>query len=413
MFGADDDDDEWDGQGGLDVGLDYGSEFPPAMPAAPSAAPEAPRGSGLDLADDPGPPPSLRRPPAPKPAAVADHGPRFSPAEIEAVARYGLVPTNPLAAPLYTWRVFRRRRELVDLLALQKRTHEQATTTLRSKLADITDEVIGRAAEPAQVAGVLGPIRAAEQKIADRKVQLEAASGQFASQFRSIQMDLDAEAKRRQQLDRDRNMAQIKVEDAVHKRAHVAAELKRVNIEIETAHESAAKAAGAGANFAPPEHAKRITTLEAQRAKLAEQVKARDGLVADARAELKERQRAISQLESRVSALHASQSNMEQQASQAQSLGLDSLKQAQNERLVAYEVAIESIAAQLPQLVDDTITAQIADVKRQIASCDADLAKQEFALDAYDAGAYKRGIAIVIAAGVLLLLGLISVARVQ
>ncbi len=413
LFDAEDDE-EWEGGGALDVGLDYGSEAPPPLKAEPKrTAPASSPDPAFDLHDDdPGPPPaSTRGSPRPQPAQVVTAQPVFSPDEIEVVAQYGPVPPNPLLAPLYALRVFQRRRALVGLLSLARRTHEQATSALRGKLTTIVDRVVAKAS-PDQVQGVMGPIRAAEQKLADRKAQLEAASGQFASQVKTLQQELEAEGKKKQQLERDRNMAQIKVEDAVHKRAQAAAELKRLNVEIEAAHEAAAKAAGKDATFAPPEHAKRIAALEAQRAKLSEQVKGRDKAVTDARAELKERQRAISILEARVNAIHGRQARMEQEAGQAQNLGLTCLKQAQNERLVAYEVAFDAIVAQAPHLIDDATASEVADVKRQIAQCDADLAKQELAVDAYDRAAVKRGVAIAIALAILVVLALISVARV-
>ncbi len=425
LFSADDDDDEWDAGGALDVGLDYGSEAPPAMASPVSQAASQPGATGDGSPDvalvDPGPvpPPATGRAPlpsqglAPPAAAVATTGagPIFSAAEIETVARYGEVPSNVLLAPVYAVRVFKRRQELKKLLTLQQRTHEQATTTLRGKLADITDGIVAQA--PEQLDGVMGPVRTAEQKVRDRKVQLEAASGQFASQFKSLELEIEAAGKQRQQLDRDRNMAQIKLEDAVHKRAQVTADLKRINLGIASAHDAAANAAGADASFATPEHAKRITALEAEKAKRVEQVRGRDKAVGAAKLEVREREAAIRQLESRVNAIHGRQSNMEGEAGQAQTMGLDALKGAQHERLVAYEVAIDTIVAQAKSLVDQPTKAQIEDVKRQIAGCNSDLDKHNLAVDAFDDGAYKRGIAIAVVLVVLIVFGLISVARVQ
>jgi hypothetical protein len=69
--------------------------------------------------------------------------------------------------------------------------------------------------------------------------------------------------------------------------------------------------------------------------------------------------------------------------------------------------------AQAKSLVDKSEKAQIEDVKRQLATCDADLEKMRRAVDAFDDATYKKGFAVMAIAATILIVVLISVARVQ
>jgi hypothetical protein len=408
--------DEW-ADDPLDVGLDLGEDAPPASSDVQktSRAPAA-TGSKPAVAAAPRPKVVVGGPAgaAAAAAAAAAEAPQAPPptdyAEVEALAAYGPGPANIFLAPLYSYKVLRRRRELRELHALQARSHELARRAVREKQAEIVDKLA--AAAPDALAAALAPIEDARRAIAERKAAMEANSGQVTERFLAIERELEVEQKNKKQLQRDRDMAQIKLEDAVHKRALVAAELKRVNALIENVHDAARRAAP-GSDVAPPQFAQEIVELDAQKAKLVEQLRGRERAVAEARAGLREREGAISVLDQRVHGVHGRQAVLEKQGSEAENAARAALKLLEERRLVAYEEALAALSRDAPQLFDTVTRAQVEELARTGAQGDRELEKHRQAIDAFDKSAYQRGVAMAIGAAAVVLFVLILIARVK
>ena len=412
----------------LEVGLDLGSVRPPA-PAAPGSAPEKPvksraattggNAAAAAAAAAAAPPEPLASRPSGRGAATAQTpgaaaaGPGTLSAddyEVKALAQYGPVPEPIWAAPKYAWRVYQRRQELRKQLVQQESFHEQAQKAVREKLAAEVDAIAERH-DSDELSMILAPIDDAEQMFGQRRAQIDAAAGQFAAQFADIDKQLAAEQEVRKQRVRDREMAQIQVEDAVQKHARVTGEVKRLEAMIAAAHEQAQKAAG-GADFAPPEHARKIAALEAQKGKVATQLEARERALAEAKTALRERAAELRAVDDRVRAIHARTNQTEEQAGEARQLAIEGMKQAHQRRLQAYETALERICIERPDLVDEATQARIDQLKKDLAEVDVDLERHRLAIDAYDKPTFQKGVGLVAAAAVLLLVLLVSLARV-
>lgn len=402
----DDDDDDVDA-GALDIGLDMGSVPPKA--AAPPPAP-----SGSEAA-----PPSLPTPSAPTgpgvgstpmlplpsmgPAVSTAPPPAVDPEKVRLLAGYGPFPPNIAATPLYTLTVVKRRFELKKLHAQQAELHADTVRSLREELADDVSAVV-RGDEGGSLDDVKRTLTEADGVVAERQKVMDTASSAFATRFKAIEDALAKQQEARKQAVKARDMAQIQVEDAGQKRRAVDEELKRVESRLAMAHERAREAADAGAEFAPPEHAKQIAGLQSEAADVGRRLAECDSSVAEARRHLRERDKTIKSVDAAIGDVHRQKASLDKEAGQTHGAAMDALKQAQGYRLDLYEQALQRLQSQHAGMLDDDLKARLASVKERIKDADVELEAHRLALDAYDKDGFKRGIAILALVGLIVLL---------
>ena len=423
---GDDEDDEWEEQASLDVALDMGSVRPPASspghgppagpgvagppPAGQPAVPGAPAEAAAEGSQAP-----RARPPKVAPAApAADLLGHPDELAVRQLAGYGLVPENILGTLPYAWRVYRRRKELKALHAEQQQTHREVSRGLREQMAGLVDEATaGLGDDHAEVQSLLAPIAQCDQLIEQRSKTLDAAASQYSAQVVSIDKELAGIQEARQQASQARSMAQIKLEDALQKRSQAQATVKRLDERIQAAHDAARAAAAKGADFAPPEHARQIKALQAKRGPLAQAVEAAEAAVAQAQGALREADRGLRDVERKLAAAQERRRAVEKEAGQAQDVGFKGLREAQERRLDAYQNVLAALSSDHPDLLTEALTRRVNDVSDGLARADEELERHRLAIDAYDKPSFQRGLLIAAALGVVLLLILVTMARVS
>ena len=214
------------------------------------------------------------------------------------------------------------------------------------------------------------------------------------------------------QRKRDRDMAQIQVEEAQRKRAKVQDALKRVVEHLVAAHEAASQAAGGG-EFAPPAHAAAIKKLETQQEELRAQLSGRGAAVEKARVQLRERDKDLRAVRHAIETMAQERIATEKASSSAQNVGANTLATAQDERLDAYEAVLVQLREQHPDLLrGGDYGTRVDDVRRRLGEASIELERYELSVNAYDEEAYKRGIMLVVAAVAILVVLLVLITKV-
>jgi hypothetical protein len=414
IFDEGDDDD-----GGLDIGLDLGSVPPPGKlaPAHPPAssgglgAAESPatdsvpmpKPSAPDVPAAPAPIPSspLAGSPAPmRPPPVAD------PERVRALADYGPFPPNIAATPLYAINVIKRRLQLKTQHKQQVRLHDDTVRSLRDEIASEVTRMV-EASSGGELDVVKRSLMEADSVVKERNQVMDSAASAFASRFKAVEDELSKQQAARKDTTKARDMAQIQVEDAQQQRARVDEERRRVETQLAVAHDAARDAADAGAQFAPPEHARQIGQLQKLSVAVAKQLAERDAKLGEARRHLRERQRGIKAVDEAIAGVHRQNASLEKEASQTHGAAIEALRQAQGYRLDSYEQALGQLEAQHGSLVDADLRGRIAAVRERIKEADVELESYRLAVDAYDQDGVKRGLAVLslVVLIVLLVLG--------
>ena len=407
-----DDDDDDQGES-LDIGLDMGSVPPKAPPppssgdGAPPSLPQPPT-SMPSPGDGPAPVVSL---PSPGPVVSARPPPAVDPEKVRLLAGYGPFPPNIAATPLYALKVIKRRFELKKLYQQQIELHADTVRTLRDELADEVSQLV-RGDEGGALDDLERTLAEADGVVAERQKVMDAASSAFAARFKALEDALAKHQEARKEAVKARDMAQIAVEDAGQKRRAVEEELKRVESRLAAAHEQAREAAGAGAEFAPPEHAKRIAALQGEAAEVGKRLAEHDRVLAEARRQLRERDKAIKSVDAAIADVHRQNASLEKEAGQTHGAAMEALKQAQSYRHALYEQALERIRSQHATMIGTELAQRIDAVNERIKDADVELEAHRLALDVYDKDGFKRGVAILGLVGLIVLLVLGTFVRI-
>lgn len=302
--GFDLDDDDGDGPGESPLRLAGETSRPPAPLPKPGAAGHGSPGLGLagpGLSGVASPPSSRGRSPLalpPTDAELAQASQRAASDEIEmrAIARFGPPPAAWWGAPGYAVRVLLRRREIQAGLAPLRKQLEDAEAAEGEAFVQMVDRA-RRAAGPGHAfAEMTAALARFDQMAAESDDALAAANQTLHQQIEAIDRELQLLEDEVKRLDRDIEAAQEDVARADEQRVRSEAKVKRAEIELRAAHEAARNAAGPQAKFAPPEHAKRIRDLTAEKqARDAEHAPVRDAWESANRVvrELSDAQRAI------------------------------------------------------------------------------------------------------------------------
>jgi hypothetical protein len=311
---------------------------------------------------------------------------------IAELASFQPAPTNLLRCVPYAWHVWQRRNALQQLELGQRDRHAQTRRMLRERIADIIDEAAATQGEV--LAPLLEPVKQADQLIAARTAEAEATQGQLLTRLDQLDKELVAHAEQRKQLARDANLAQIQVEDATDKRLRADSEHARINQKIQAAHDAAQAEAEVGQEFASPEHARQIRALQTDATAAAQTLATRAAALSKAQTELRERQKAIHDLDVRVRGIQAQRSAAQNQGQVAQGQSLNALMAARDQRLDAYEAVLVTLNSEHRGLLTPEQHARTDDIYREIETNDALLERYKRAVDAYDRQSFVRGVGI-------------------
>ena len=197
--------------------------------------------SGMASGDaaTPGPAPGARPPaadPGPKGAGLSKRAAdEVDPYEVRALADYGDPPSAWWRAPLYAYRVLRRRPELKKTADQKKRELDRAQGAEEDALLAYAEVVRSKAEKLAAYAGAFEEVRAAEQLLGTRDAQLAAETD--AHRHRQAELDAgiaELEAQLTQTQIEERTIAgELGEAEVLLKRAD--ARVKRIDIEIRNA----------------------------------------------------------------------------------------------------------------------------------------------------------------------------------
>ncbi|HZO11758.1 MAG TPA: hypothetical protein VFB62_00815 [Polyangiaceae bacterium] len=384
------------GFGALEVEL--ASEHPPSAELEVDLATDKPAARKAELkidleSDKPPPPaPSSRRqlPPLLPPAALVPPPPEpASDPRILALAGYDLPPTHFFASVPYAWRVYRRRTRLREQHATQARARDDRRRELRQELAQILDDATHDRRD--ELGDVLQPVLAADELMRSRSQDLETSSDQHASRIADLGGNIGRLEEASKQCTRERSLAQATVEEAQAQLTRAQDDKRRVASLLESAHDAARAAAGRGAEFAPPEHAHRITELDAELARAQTALEACDTTLREAQEQLRLRERALKDAEAQVDRLKSAKRTAEREAHAARELSSASLREANEQRLDACEQTLTILVAERPQLFATDTLARAETLKSELVELDVDLERHRLAIHAYDQRAFRRG----------------------
>ena len=180
--------------------------------------------------------------------------------------------------------------------------------------------------------------------------------------------------------------------------------MKRAELELRGLHDAARAAAGEGAKFAPPEHARRIAAVDQRRAELGQALAARQKAQEEAKAELRAKDAAVKDVSRRIADAHGARTTLQRQAAQQQGAQEQSLRAALIDRHDLGEQGLRRLLSERhPSLEVPELREEIRIHASQMRASELELAKHRQAVDAFDKPSVRRG-AIMIAAAALVAL---------
>jgi len=386
--------DAW-AQADLEVDLDMGSVPPPGRAAAaPTPAAAAP-GSSLDDETSPRTQAQTRLAAPAGPASVSD-------AEVERVAQYGPHPANVFLTPLYVWRVFRRKPELEKMYALRQQTHEAGVRGLRRQRKEVFETLSRR--HPKSVQALQSGLDAADAMVLQEQSQFSQQNQAAAQQLEALEArrsGLEAQLGQRQ---RDRQLAQVAVEEARRRKQQLETDIERIVDRIVRARQGPA----AGVPVAPVD----VSALDREKQALVAQMPMRQEGVRRAQQVAQQRRKELEALERDIRGVDQQVGQAEGAAQTSQASTHRALNAARDARLDAYDDALRNVLEQAPQLLEAPEKQRLIELEENIARLDEDLELHRRAVMAYDENARRQGIGIAVVAVVALLLVLASLIRV-
>lgn len=347
---------------------------------------------------------NLRKPAPTGAAAVAvDDQPSFE--EVTALAGFGPPPYDWLRSVRYAVRVLRRRSVLKALVERTQKEVEAAKRASQGAMSVVLESIIDREGEDEELVPIFQPIRDFGAQVSMRSQALADTIEQGRAERAALAAELVVKQADKEALLPELRTARVWVEDAAAAVTRAKEGLARLGRELTAAHEEATKAAG-DSDFAPPEHARRITELEERRRATSEEVRGAEHELAARRAKLSDVERRISVAERAIADVHARRAAADRQALANQKAGERELKAADHDRLDACETALRRVVkAHSPKLTPDEHERFLAESDAIAEGVRRVLLHQQ-ALDSYDPDAMRRGIIVVTAAlgGVLAIL---------
>jgi hypothetical protein len=389
--------------GGVQLETDDGGIAPDIALASVAPPPSAAAARGPALEKEATPKPAAAAP-ATASAAVARPPLDVDPVDVLVLADYGPPPTAWFQTPLYALRVLTRRRELERELVRQRTLVADAEDRVVEQLARSAEALRGRidAAHPA--AALFGTLGRYDELTHSRATALNETSRQYAEQLAQVDERTASEEEQRGRLASLVQDAELELGRLSAERARADAKIKRLDIELRSAHEAARIAAGPDAKFAPPEHAHRIAALEAEKAARTAELAPVLAAWTEAAELVRRRQADEREARKKVGALRDERKRIEQAAERQLEVRSEGARQAERDRLAAYADVTRAVLAQRPDDLTGAERAEVAASEKLLLAKEHDLELHLRALDAADGQALRQGIVLLVAAAVLALL---------
>jgi hypothetical protein len=297
------------------------------------------------------------------------------------------------------------------------RAHRDTERRVKQELAEWLErarESFAEADDPVLATLMVG-LGAAEGLVRERTSQRESTESEFGAREAALDAEWVGLEDEKKGLEGERNQGQILVEDRAQAHARTTEELKRVEIQLQAANDAAREAAGAGARFAPPEHARRISDLEQRRTALAAAAAESERALGAARADLRARERAVRACESRIRELDERKRALLRDAQHAQGLRSEGVDRAEEHRLTAVDAIWQHVLGEgaAPGLCDGERRARVESLYARLRASATDLERHRLAVDAYDPDAFKKGVVVWLLGAVLVVGLLFLIARVR
>lgn len=331
-------------------------------------------------------------------------------AEVALLAGFGDAPLDWPRSAAYAVRVLRRRRVLAELLTRTRSDAERSKRRAQSEMVAVLEAVEERDRDVEAVAAAMAPIRELLGLLESRNESLSRARAQHRADAAALASELASREGDRDRLVPERRTAQVWVEDASATLSRLKGDLSRLSRELTVAHEDATKAAG-DSEFAPPDHARRITEIEATRARTTEEIVGAERNLATRRGDLADVERRISEAERAIADVHARRTALDRRAREEVAAGEQAVESADHQRLDAGEAALRSLARNHPTVLTPDEQERFAVLDESLSASVRRVLLHQRALDAYDPAAFRRGVGLLGGAAVAALLLLVLVVR--
>ena len=326
---------------------------------------------------------------------------RFDAAEVALAADYGDSPRLAPLAPVYTWRVLSRKKQLRARIKELEVTFQKAERERDELLASLVRELGTVIEAHDETAALLAPVRDADHLAEERRSALAGTNAEYAAAVnawtrQSTELDGRVAEKRNvEQLRRQELLAQT----ATFERAE--AKNKRLYIEVRGIVELADKSGGK----LPVQQSARVRELEAQIAAHKPELESARADAARAEAALAEAQNELRNAERERRALETRRSELDKQFQRQIGARSASVEQAEHSQLEAIAAVARKVlslcgAVPVPKETLETVAKADARVARQLT----ELVTHQRAFESYDRSAYQRGWIVAIAALLALIL---------
>jgi hypothetical protein len=328
-----------------------------------------------------------------------------------ALADYGPPPHGWFDAVLYVLRVRQRRSALAGALAGRRKQLAEAEEACHAELARTIDSVRSKAGPAHPIGALLEPLQTYDETLAGRQGALAETSRRLSDEVSALDArvaSLEAERAKAQALAGE---AQAALDVRAEEHARTDAKVKRIDIELRAAHEAARIAAGPGAKYAPPEHARKIADLDADRsarvADLAPLVQAYD----EAHAIVQERRAAVRALKTQISALGDEKHKLLQAGSRQIDVRSQGTLEAERARLAAYAEVAREVILRHPGDVPVELRTSVAAAEERLRGLAVEVETHALALRVADPSAMRRGLIVLGLAALFVVLLLAMVIR--
>ncbi len=347
----------------------------------------------------------------PKPAAGPSPGPNeleLRHDELVSLADYPQRPDGLAACPKYAWGVFWRHRGLKQEVEAKSHAFEQLLHGVRSQFDEMASDA--RSRMPEELAPYFAEADEAQAVVTERQEQIQADDTSFSGEDEALGIQLKEISQQRGPLEEVVKAARIQVEGAMDQQRHAALAHKRGAAQLNAAMEAAREAAAEGARFAPPEHAKRIQKLQVTDQEQKRELDARDATLNVAKTELQAAHKQIRNNDHAMSNIARARQSLEKRARKTKDTALGGLHEAQVLRLEAVERALRVIEVEQPGALSPTHLAKMTDLDESKDRASEDLDTLREAVATYDEEAIKKGVGLVAAAILTVIVLIIMVA---
>jgi hypothetical protein len=312
--------------------------------------------------------------------------------EVAALAGYGPAPYEWLPSLRYAIRVLQRRRVLVVLLGRARTEAETGRRKAQGTMLGVLESIRDREGDSEdELAAILRPVVDLGAQVSTQSEALARTLEKHRADRASFAAELAARQAEREALQPERRTAQVWVEDAGATVTRLKSELARLSRELTVAHEDAARAAGAS-DFAPPEHAHRITDIEQRRARTTSEAVDAERLLAERRSNLAAVDRRIAESERAIADVHARAAAADRRAAAEQRTGEQQLRTADQGRLDASEAALRQVVRQHPTRVTPDEHERFLDASEAMARAARQVLLHERAMSCHHPEAFRRGL---------------------